>query len=114
MAEVLPVMFPGHTSNDLAEVLPAAYQGYVQYLFVARDRQQWGTFDPANLYATIHEHPEPGDEDLLNLAVVHALSHRATVWVVEPEKVPDNTPVAAIYWLDAGQRSSKTIITVAP
>jgi hypothetical protein len=114
LAEVLPVMYPGHTSSDLAEVLPAAYQGNVQYLFVARDRQQWGTFDPANLRVAIHEHPDTGDEDLLNLAIVHALSHRATVWVVEPEKVPDNSPVAAIYWLDPGERSSKTIITVAP
>jgi Bacterial archaeo-eukaryotic release factor family 7 len=114
LAEVLPVMYPGHTSNDLAEVLPAAYQGYIQYLFVARDREQWGTFDPANLRVAIHDRPEPGDEDLLNLAVVHALSHGATVWVVAPQKVPDNTPVAAVHWLDPGQRSSKTIITVAP
>jgi len=51
---------------------------------------------------------------LLNLAVVYALSHRATVWVVATEQVPDNTPVAAVYWLDPGERSSKTIIAVTP
>jgi hypothetical protein len=50
----------------------------------------------------------------LNLAVVHALSHKAAVWVIEPEKMPDQTPVAAIYWFGPGQRSSKPTITAAP
>jgi hypothetical protein len=104
----------GHTSNNLAEVLPAAFQGQLQYLFVARDREHWGAFDPASSSVVIHERPEPGDEDLLNLAVVYALSHKATVWIVEPEQVPDNSSVAAVYWSTPGQRSSKSIITAAP
>jgi hypothetical protein len=104
----------GHTSNDLAEVLPAAYQGHVQYLFAARDREQGGTFDPATLRVVAHERPEPGDEDLLNLAVVYALSHKATVWVVDQERVPDDAPVAAVYWIAPGQRSDKAAITLTP
>jgi hypothetical protein len=104
----------GHTGNDLKEVLPAAYQGHVQYLFVARDQERWGKFDPANLNVVLDERAEPGDEDLLNLAVVHALSHKATVWVVGPAGMPDHTPVAAIYWFGPGQRGSKPTITAAP
>jgi len=115
LAGVVPALYyPGHTSNDLAEVLPAAYQGFLQYLFVARDQQKWGTFDTANLRVAIHERPEPGDEDLLNLAAVHALSHGATVWVEEQAQVPGNNLVAAVSWLDAGERSSKTMIGAGP
>lgn len=101
---------PGHTSNQLAEVLPAAYQGYIEYLFVPRDREVWGTFDPASLRVALHDHAEPGDDDLSNLAVVHALAHRATVWVVDPPEMPDTGDVAAIYWLNPGERSSKSIV----
>src|SRR5262249_25256635 len=36
----------GRASNDIREVLPAAYDGRIESLFVASDQEQWGTFDP--------------------------------------------------------------------
>jgi hypothetical protein len=95
----------GRTSNDLAALVPAAYQGHIQYLFVALGRQQqWGTFDPAALKVEVHASARPGDEDLLNLAAVHTLSHKGTVYAVEPDQVPDGTPLAAVFWLPLGER----------
>jgi hypothetical protein len=104
----------GHTANDLREVLPTAHEGHVQYLFVAQNQERWGRFEPANRAVVPHERAEPGDDDLLNLAVVYALSHKAVVWVVEQEKMPDKSPVAAIYWYGPGQRSGKPSVTAAP
>ena len=72
-------------------------------------RRPGGTFR-----VVIHDRPEPGDENLPNLAVAHALSHRATVRVVEPEKVSGNATAVAIHWFESGRRSSKTIIPVIP
>jgi hypothetical protein len=100
----------GRTTNDVAAVVAAAHQGQIQYLFVARGRTQWGTFDPATLQVQTHDTAQPGDEDLLNLAAVHALSHRGTVYAVGPDEMPDRTPLAAVFWLPLGERGSKRTV----
>lgn len=83
-------------SSDLKEVVPAAYHGRVETLFVAVGLQQWGTFDPDTNAVHLHERAEPGDEDLLDLAAVHTLLNGGTVYALEPEKVPDEAPLAAV------------------
>lgn len=84
-------------SNDLKEVVPAAYHGRVETLFVAVGLQQWGTFDPATNAVQLHREVKPGDEDLLDFAAVHTLLNGGTVYAVEPEKVPDEVPLAAVF-----------------
>ena len=86
----------GQASRNLEEVVPAAYHGRVETLFVAVGLQQWGAFDPATNAVHLHERAEPGDEDLLDLAAVHTLLNRGTVYAIEPEKVPDEAPLAAV------------------
>jgi hypothetical protein len=83
-------------SSDLKEVVPAAYHGRVDTLFAAVGLQQWGAFDPDTNAVHLHEEAEPGDEDLLDLAAVHTLLNKGTVYAVEPEKVPDEAPLAAV------------------
>jgi hypothetical protein len=100
----------GRTTNDLAQIVAAAHQGQIQYLFVTLGREQWGTFDPATGQVALHPTARTGDEDLVNLAAVYALSHKATVYPVEPGRAPDNTPLAALYWLPIGERSSKRMV----
>ncbi len=84
-------------SSDLEEVIPAAYVGRVETLFVALHTQRWGAFDADTYEVRSHEEEEPGDEDLLDLAAVHTLVNGGTVYAVEPEKVPDGTPLAAVF-----------------
>jgi hypothetical protein len=84
-------------SNDLKEVVPAAYHGRVETLFVAVGLQQWGTFDPATNAVQLHREVKPGDEDLLDFAAVHTLLNGGTVYAVEPDKVPDEAHSAAVF-----------------
>jgi hypothetical protein len=84
-------------SNKLKEVVPAAYHGRVETLFIAVGFQQWGTFDPAMNTVQVHEETEPGDEDLLDLAAIQTLLNGGTVYAVEPEKVPDEALLAAVF-----------------
>jgi hypothetical protein len=84
-------------SNDLKEVVPAAYHGRVETLFVAVGLQQWGTFDPDTDVVQLHEETKSGDEDLLDLAAVQTLLNRGTVYAVELEKVPGEAPLAAVF-----------------
>lgn len=86
----------GQTASDLREVVPAASFGRVDTLFVARGRQHWGSFDPETGETTPHDDPEAGDSDLLDLAAVQTLLNGGTVYVVEPEEVPEGSEAAAL------------------
>lgn len=87
----------GQTSNTIKEIVPAAYQGRVETLFVAVGLQQWGSFHPDTNTIIFHEEEEQGDQDLLDIASVHTFLKRGVVFAVSPEKVPGNTPLAAIF-----------------
>jgi len=97
-------------TSALGRTLDAASQGYLQYLFIATDREKWGTFDPATRKVQAHDQTRPGDEELLNLAAHFALSHKTTVFAVESAAVPGGGPLAAMYWLPIGERSSKPAV----
>jgi hypothetical protein len=84
-------------SSNSSEIVPAASYGRVASLFVAVDQQQWGSFDPATATLEIHQHREPGDEDLLDLAATQTLLHGGAVYAVEQAQMPAEAPLAAVF-----------------
>lgn len=86
----------GLTSNDLAVIVPAAYYGKVELLFVPVDREQWGTFDPDSGAVELHQVAGPGDEDLLDSAVANTVAHRGTLYTMKSEEMPDRSPLVAV------------------
>jgi hypothetical protein len=85
------------TSTNVKEIVPASHDGRVDLLFVAVGVQQWGTFDPVTLTVHLHEEPGAGDEDLLDYAAIQTILNGGTVYAVQPEKVPDKAPLAALF-----------------
>ncbi len=87
----------GRTSNRVRKIIPAACHGRIEFLFTVPDFQQWGTFDPSTDEIHLHKKEKTGDEDLLEFAAVQALLNGGTVYVVEPEKMPDPGSLAAVF-----------------
>lgn len=87
----------GRATSDLKEAVSGAYYGRVDQLFVALNMQKWGNFDPQENQLQVHSDAEPGDQDLLNEAAVQTLLNGGTVYAVEPEAIPDNAPLAAVF-----------------
>ncbi len=90
----------GRASRDLKEIIPAAYHGRVESLFVAVGVQQWGKYESEIGDVELHDDREPGDQDLLDLAAVETLAHAGNVYAVDPAHVPGaerNGPVAAVF-----------------
>ncbi len=87
----------GKGSNKLDEVIQGAFYGRVEQLFVPVGVQKWGHFDPGSMQLEMHNDAQPGDEDLLNAAAIQTIFHGGTVYAVEPEKVPDDAPIAAVF-----------------
>jgi hypothetical protein len=84
-------------SNTLEEIVPAAYHGRVECVFVAVGVQEWGTFDTADNTVHVHRAAEPGDEDLLDFAAVQTFLNGGTVYAVPPPEVPDNARLVAVF-----------------
>ena len=87
----------GKASNNLQEVVSAAYYQRVDSLLVAVGQQQWGLFDPTSETVYLHPEKETGDEDLLDFVAAHTLLNGGTVYAVPFEEIPYSTAVAAIY-----------------
>ncbi|YAG11081.1 Bacterial archaeo-eukaryotic release factor family 6 domain-containing protein [Nostoc sp. DSM 114161] len=87
----------GKASNNLQEIIAAAYYQRVDNLFVPVGQQIWGKFDPETMAVDSHPEPEPEDYDLLDFAAIHTLLNGGQVFAVEPEKMPNDAPAAAIF-----------------
>jgi hypothetical protein len=87
----------GRTSKEIKEIIPAAYFGRIDLLFVAVDRQQWGIFNPDDNLVYLHQKAEPGARDLLDFAASQTIMNGGTVFVVKLEDMPDDAPLAAVF-----------------
>jgi hypothetical protein len=83
-------------ADTLEKIVPAAYDGRVETLFVAAGVQQLGVFNPVTNEIELHDPIESGDESLLDLAAVQTYLKGGIVYAVEPEKVPGGTSAAAV------------------
>ncbi|MDY6990892.1 MAG: hypothetical protein SWQ30_22855 [Thermodesulfobacteriota bacterium] len=85
------------SSCDIKTIVRSAYYGRVEILFAAVGLQSWGMFDLATDKVCLRDQAGPGDEDLLDFAAIHTLFNGGTVYAVEPDEVPGDTPLAAVF-----------------
>jgi hypothetical protein len=83
-------------ATGLRAVLPAAAQGRISHLFVRKGWRQWGRFDPEEQRVSLEDAPGSGNEDLANLACVHALLGGAKVYSLEAADLPDRAEIGAL------------------
>jgi len=88
---------PALATSYLRAIIPAAYSGRVDTLFLASGQRRWGTFDPVSGEIAVHEDVSPRDSELLSLVAAQTIQHGGTVYAVAPEQMPDAAPLAAIF-----------------
>lgn len=81
---------------SLRKIIPVAYDGRIECLFLQAGQEQWGTFNPATRALHIHVPARFNDDDLLDVAATQTLLHRGLVYVVEHADMPDEGPLAAV------------------
>jgi hypothetical protein len=84
-------------TSDPARVITAAHAGQIDRLFIALDDQAWGIFDEQNWVAEIHEQPQPGDRELLELTAVRAWLSGATIHPCHRHDMPADSSLAATF-----------------
>ena len=85
------------SSDKLAHILPAAFRGQIHVLFVQKEAQIAGTYEPHTGKLIVHEERKVGDEDLLDLAAIKTLIYGGKVYAVLEENMPSESAIAAIF-----------------
>jgi hypothetical protein len=84
------------TSDEVSEIVPAAFYSRIDHLFAERDSQIWGTFDEKNQIVTVHGQEEPADIDLLDKAALRTYLNGGTVHMLNKDEVPGQVKMAAL------------------
>jgi hypothetical protein len=87
----------GRASGEPEPVIQAAFAGRVSQLLLAPGVEQPGYFDTASQQVHMHLKATGDDEDLINAAAMETLAHGGEVHVIDAEKMPGNSPIAALY-----------------
>jgi hypothetical protein len=90
----------GLATTDLEKIIPAAYYGAVDTLFVALDQQQWGLYNPDENSLKLAEESTPDNEELLDAAAWQTYLNDGTVFALPLEQMPEGHPLAAILRYD--------------
>ncbi|HWQ77039.1 MAG TPA: hypothetical protein VN441_17155 [Syntrophomonas sp.] len=90
-----PFQGTGRTLKDIAAVIPASCNGQVELLFLA-DGQQWGRYDGELNSVTVHAQPEPGDDELYDLAIRHTILNGGSVYLMDQQSIPEGGDIAAL------------------
>lgn len=93
-------------SSDIEQVLPAAYDGRVESIFIAKDRLLWGRCEPLLRNVEPSAAQTAGSEDLLDRAAVETALRGGDVYVVPAAEVPEGNLVAAIYRYATGPQTT--------
>ncbi len=84
-------------TNTVADTVLAAHDGRVRVLLIsASGQEQTGTIDEATHSVKIRKEDSPDQEDLLNDAAAQTILHGGQVLVTPQEKMPGQSPLAAI------------------
>lgn len=83
-------------ANSLDKIIPAAYGGQIDALFLEDGLQQWGKYSLDKNKVEIHDEPRDGDEDLIEYVSLLTLSRGGKVFSVSSSDLPDESPVAAV------------------
>jgi len=85
-------------TDNIEEIVAAAFYGRVDKLFLAVDAQIWGIFDP-DTGKVIHYQAGQSQEDdlaLLDFAAMQTLQKDGSVYALLQEDMPTDSPVAAV------------------
>jgi hypothetical protein len=89
----------GRASSDIKEIIPAAVQGKVDTLFMQKDMEVFGIYDPSTGELIINEedHSEP-NVSLLNLAAKKVFGQGGSVYLLDMQDMPDgNSGINALF-----------------
>jgi hypothetical protein len=86
----------GLASDDLSQVLPAAFDGRIETLLIDPLRYHWGVCGPQGREVVVRDIRLPGDADLPGWAATETLMHGGQIYTVDSDELAMSHGVAAV------------------
>ena len=80
----------GKTTYQINEIVPAAFNGRVDTLFITKGMHQWGRFNEETQQVEIHDDFQYGDECLVSRSAVQTILNGGNAYVVDDGELPGN------------------------
>lgn len=88
----------GRTSSNIEQIVPAAFDGQVDTLFLVNREDIWGIYDPKKRYVRIDEECMFSNGSLFNKAAIKTFLNGGKVYLLEKGDLPDPySKVNALY-----------------
>lgn len=84
-------------SDNLTQIVEAAYYGKVDSLFVPIGEHSWGWFDIERDVVHHSKGPKNGEHDLINMAAIKTLTQSGNVYALDKDEMPSDSSIAAIF-----------------
>lgn len=84
-------------SDNLTEIVEAAFYGKIDSLFVPIGEHSWGWFDEERDVVHHSKGPETRNHDLINMAAIKTLTQSGDVYALNKDEMPNNSSIAAIF-----------------
>ncbi|MFW6256685.1 MAG: hypothetical protein ACOC2O_00940 [Bacillota bacterium] len=85
------------TSTKIKDIIPAAFFGKIDKLLIKKNSSQQGIYDSEKNEVFLSNKEKPEYYDLYNLAAIKTFTTGGEISLLEEEKMPGNTNIAAIY-----------------
>ncbi len=76
-------------SAAVQDILPAAFEGKIDTLFLENSEEIWGTFDEETMKVKIQDKQTEENTSLMNLAAVKVLENKGSVYLLESPFMPE-------------------------
>ncbi|HLP06195.1 MAG TPA: hypothetical protein VK152_12275 [Paludibacter sp.] len=81
----------GKASAELQDIIPAAYYGKVDTLFIEKGTEIFGFFDPTTQETFVEEKQQVPNISLVNLGAMKVFEQGGSVYLMEKDEMPDNS-----------------------
>ena len=78
-----------HTSSSVYDIIPTAFEGKIDTLFLENREEIWGIYDQDNRKVIIDDQQTIGNVSLMNLAAKKVLENGGNVFLIEPAFMPE-------------------------
>lgn len=93
------------TTEDLEEIIPAAFYGQIDTLFLANNTSQWGRFEPENNTVFLSNEEKVGYQDLMDYTAIQTYLNGGKVYMLNKNEMPDNANMAALLKYPSSMRT---------
>lgn len=82
--------------NSLKKILPAAYNGQIESLFIDTEESKWGNYNHDDNVLKLYDEERSGTEDMIEYVSLLTLSKGGKVFALSSDEVPNNEKIAAV------------------